>query len=118
MKTSREVRFWMSALSLSISAPLRPMMMPGRAVRMMRTQLVAGTLDLDRAHAGGLQLLAQLSLELDVFDQQFVIAALHEPARLHGLLMPRRNPYGWTFCPIASLYSVPPRLSGGRSAKL
>src|SRR5271154_904189 len=21
--------------------------------------------------------------------------------------MPRRNPYGWTFCPIASLYSVP-----------
>src|SRR5260370_40774703 len=20
--------------------------------------------------------------------------------------MPRRNPYGWTFCPIASLYSV------------
>ncbi len=44
------------------------------------TQLVAGALDFDRADAGGLQLLAQLSLELDVFDQQFVIAALYEPA--------------------------------------
>jgi hypothetical protein len=32
----------MSALSLSISAPLRPMMMPGRAVRMIRRSLLPG----------------------------------------------------------------------------
>src|ERR1700722_9130639 len=33
--------------------------------------------------------------------------------------MPRRNPYGWTFCPIASLYSVPsPVEPVGGSAKL
>src|SRR5580692_11300953 len=25
----------------------------------------------------------------------------------HGLLTPRRNPYGWTFCPIASLTFAP-----------
>jgi len=81
------------------------MMMPGRAVRIIRRSFVSWTLDFDRADAGGLQLLAQLSLELDVFDQQFVIAALDEPnATSTACLMPRRNPYGWTFCPIASLY--------------
>src|SRR5579871_3525259 len=40
--TSREVRFCSSALSLSISAPLRPMMMPGRAVLMMMRSLLPG----------------------------------------------------------------------------
>src|SRR5487761_1411676 len=44
------------------------------------TQLVARTLDFNRADAGGLQLLAKLSLQLDVLDQQLVIAALDEPA--------------------------------------
>src|SRR5580704_10677116 len=38
-----------------------------------QAQLVAWALDLDRTDAGGLQLLAQLSFELDVFDKQFVI---------------------------------------------
>jgi len=41
-KTSRFVRFWSSTFSLSISAPLRPMMMPGRAVRMMMRSLLPG----------------------------------------------------------------------------
>ena len=42
MKTSRFVRFCSSTFSLSISAPLRPMMMPGRAVRMMIRSLLPG----------------------------------------------------------------------------
>src|SRR6266403_1128995 len=41
MCTSRLVRFETSCLSLSISAPLRPMMMPGRAVAMRTTSLLA-----------------------------------------------------------------------------
>jgi len=39
--TSRFVRFWISPLSLSISAPLRPMMIPGRAVNRRITSLLA-----------------------------------------------------------------------------
>src|SRR6266446_3987018 len=41
MCTSRFVRFWISPLSLSISAPLRPMMLPGRAVNRRITSLLA-----------------------------------------------------------------------------
>jgi hypothetical protein len=36
------VRFCTSSLSLSISAPLRPMMMPGRAVLMIMRSLLPG----------------------------------------------------------------------------
>ena len=44
-------------------------------------QLVARALDLDGAHACRLELVLQLSLQLDVFQQQFVVVAHHEPAR-------------------------------------
>src|SRR5262249_37663295 len=44
-------------------------------------QLVAWTLDFHRAHAGSLQLVAQLSLELHVFYQELVVVTLAEPAR-------------------------------------
>src|SRR6185437_1070641 len=49
-------------------------------------QLVARTLDLNRRDAGSLQLVAELSLQLHILDQQLVIAALHEPARLPRLV--------------------------------
>src|SRR6202008_1250328 len=49
-------------------------------------QLVARTLDLDRANAGGLQLVLELLLELDVFDKELVIVALREPARAPRLV--------------------------------
>ena len=62
-----------------------------------QAQLVARTLDLDRADAGGLQLLAQLSLELDVFDKQFVIAALNEPTRLPRLVDAEAQPIRMDF---------------------
>ena len=39
-------------------------------------QLVARALDLHRAHAGSLQLLAQLRLQLHVLDQELVVLAL------------------------------------------
>ena len=42
MKTSRLVFFAMSCFSFSISAPLRPMMMPGREVRMVTRSLLPG----------------------------------------------------------------------------
>src|SRR5208283_512128 len=43
------------------------------------TQLVARALDFHRTDTSGLQLLAQLSLQLDVFHQQLVVAALYKP---------------------------------------
>src|ERR1700722_11119757 len=48
-------------------------------------QLVARTLDLDRAYARRLELVLQLGLQLDVFVQLLVVIALSEPARLPGL---------------------------------
>src|SRR5208283_3234166 len=44
-------------------------------------QLVAGTLDIDRADASRLELLFQFALQLDVFQQQFVVVTLYKPAR-------------------------------------
>ena len=41
MKTSLPVFFWISCLSLSTSCPLRPMMMPGREVKMLIFSLLA-----------------------------------------------------------------------------
>ena len=41
MKTSRLVFFWISCFSLSTSVPLRPMMMPGREVKMSIFSLLA-----------------------------------------------------------------------------
>jgi hypothetical protein len=41
MKTSRLVRFWISPFSLSTSVPLRPMMIPGREVKMSIFSLLA-----------------------------------------------------------------------------
>src|ERR1700733_146173 len=48
-------------------------------------QLIAWTLDFNRADARRLELVLQLRLQLDVFEQQLVVVALHEPARLPGL---------------------------------
>ena len=76
------------------------MMMPGRAVRMIRRSLLPGRSTSTDETPAAFSFLAQLSLELHVFDEQLVIAALTNQRDFHGLLMPRRNPYGWTFCPI------------------
>ena len=43
-------------------------------------QLVSRPLDLDRAHPRRLELVLQLILQLDVFQQQLVVITLHEPA--------------------------------------
>ena len=86
MNTSRLVRFWISAFSLSISAPLRPMMMPGRAVRMMRRSLLPGRSTSTELTPAGFSFSGSSALQLDVFDQQLVIVALDEPARLPRLV--------------------------------
>src|SRR6266700_3243383 len=44
-------------------------------------QLVARTLNLDRAHARRLEFVLQLFLQLYIFQKQLVVIALHEPAR-------------------------------------
>jgi len=49
-------------------------------------QLVARTLDLDRAHACRLELFLQLGLELVVFEQQLVVILFDKPARLPRLV--------------------------------
>ena len=43
-------------------------------------QLIARTLDLDRAHARRLQLVLELRLEFHIFKQQLVVITLYEPA--------------------------------------
>ena len=48
-------------------------------------QLVARTLDLNSAHARRLELVFQLSLQLNVFKQQLVVILLDKPARLPRL---------------------------------
>ena len=48
-------------------------------------QLVARTLDLDRAHTRRLELFFQFGLELVVFEQQLVVILLDKPARLPRL---------------------------------
>src|ERR1035437_9668519 len=96
MKTSRLVFFAMSCLSFSISAPLRPMMMPGRDVRMVTRSLLPGrstSIELTPAlfhfapaHAVPLQPLGQRRLQLQIFPQQRGIGLLGEPARPPGLI--------------------------------
>src|SRR5438128_3273906 len=86
MCTSRLVRLETSCLSLSISAPLRPMMMPGRAVN-AHDKLVRRALDIDGTDAGRLELFLQLFAELDVFVEQVGIIAIGIPARLPRLVV-------------------------------
>ena len=60
-------------------------------------QLVARALDLDRADACRFELILQLVLQLDVFQQQLVVITLHEPARLPGLGVPEPKTIGMNF---------------------
>ena len=77
----------MSCFSFSISAPLRPMMMPGRDVRMVTRSLLPGPVHFDRAHAGGLQPFASApSFSSEIFLQQLGVALLGEPARAPRLV--------------------------------
>ena len=85
MKTSRLVFFARSPFSFSISAPLRPMMMPGTRGVNRDAQLVARPVDFDRADAGRLQPVAQRVLQLQIFAQQLGVILLGEPARPPGL---------------------------------
>ena len=104
MNTSLLVRLPSSVLSFSISAPfLRPITMPAARCVNQEPQLVARPLDLDRADARGLQLLAELSLELHVLDQELVIVASENQRERHGLFTPSRNPgKDGLFCPMLS----------------
>src|ERR1700760_565921 len=78
MVTSRLVRSWISAFSLSISAPKHDARRRGADDE---PQLLSRPLDFHRAHAGQLQLLLQLTLQLNVFDQELVVVANHKPPR-------------------------------------
>src|SRR4029077_21037326 len=61
------------------------------------SQLVAGTLDFDRADARRLELVFQLIPQLDVFEQQLVVIALHKPARLPGFGIAQAKTVGVNF---------------------
>src|SRR5208337_652173 len=90
-RTSRPVRFWISCRRRSISAPLRPIIIPGRAV-WMDLQLVARTLDFDVRHARGLQLVLETLFELQVLVEKLGVILLREPARLPGLVVTQAEP--------------------------
>ena len=84
---------------MSISEPLRPMMIPGTRGVDADHQLVGGALDIDRIHAGRLQPLLQLLAQNDVFVQQVGIIALGEPARLPALVVAQPKPVRMCFLP-------------------
>jgi hypothetical protein len=78
-------RFCSSCLSLSISAPLRPMMMPGRAVRMMMRSLLPGRSISTELTPADFSLSFSSFFSLYVFEQQLVVVPLDKPARLPRL---------------------------------
>src|ERR1700730_10965905 len=60
-------------------------------------QLVAGPLDFNRADACGLELIFQLILQLDVFEQQLVVIPLDKPPRLPRLGIAETKTIGMNF---------------------
>src|SRR5277367_3806326 len=77
-------------------------------------QLVARTLDLDGADASSLQLFLQLALQVHVFDEQFVIVALTEPARAPRLVNAEPKSVRMDFLSHNFLYPLLPCLFGRR----
>src|SRR5882724_8121720 len=67
--------------------------------------------NLDRAHARRLEFVLQLFLQLDVFQKQLVVIALHEPARPPRLGVTQAKPVRMDFLShaITSLYSLQTR---------
>ena len=62
-------------------------------------QLVAGTIDFDRADAGGLEALAQRVLELQILAQELGVILLGEPPRPPGLGEPQPESVRMYFLP-------------------
>ena len=113
MNTSRLVRFWISSFSLSISAPLRPMMMPGRAVRMIRRSLLPGRSISTEETPAAFQLFLQLALQVHILDQQLVVIALDEPARAPGLVHAQTKSIRMNFLTHRFLFPRRPALPPG-----
>src|SRR5258708_9190901 len=70
-------------------------------------QLVARTLDLNRTHARRLQLVLQLALQINVFEQQFVVVPLPKPARLPRPVVTHPKTLRRTFSPHSSPSTLP-----------
>ena len=85
MKTSRLVFLARSLLQLLDLGALAPDDDAGPRGANGDAQLVAGTVHFDRAHAGGLQPVAQRILQLQIFAQQLGVVRFGEPARAPGL---------------------------------
>src|SRR6266567_7608549 len=70
-------------------------------------QLVARTLNLNRAHARRLEFVLQLFLQLYIFQKQLVVITFHKPARPPRLGITKAKPVWMDFLShaITSLYS-------------
>src|SRR5690349_1372562 len=109
MKTSRLVRWARSCLSFSISAPLRPMMMPGRDVRMVMRSLLPGRSTSMELTPADFRRLRSPSLSSRSSWSSFGYPWLANQRERHGLLNPSRKPYGCTFCPMLLFLLLPLR---------
>src|SRR5574341_651451 len=99
MTTWRLVKASISALSLSTSAPLRPMMIPGLEVcRLIRSWFPERSISI-RAIPAWYSLAFTI---LRTLRSSCSSAAYSLPANqreFHDLMYPNRNPTGWTLCP-------------------
>ena len=85
MKTSRFVFFARSLFNFSISAPLRPMMIPGRDVRIVMRSLLPGRSTSTELIPAAFKRVEQRFLKLQILVQKLRIFLLGKPARTPGL---------------------------------
>ncbi len=92
MKTSRFVRFWISVFSLSTSVPLRPMMMPGREVKMSIFSLFAARAISTFETPACAKRRFQVVPQPQILVQQLRVVLVREPARAPGLVESQPEP--------------------------
>src|SRR5262249_41942596 len=103
MKTSLPVFFWISCLSLSTSCPLRPMMIPGREVKIEIFSLLAARSTSTRLTPAWLNRFFRSFLRTRSSWRRFEYSFSAYQRLRQVLLNPSRNPVGWTFWPIGLL---------------
>ena len=92
MKTSLPVFFWISCLSLSTSCPLRPMMMPGREVKMLILSLLAARSMSTRETPAWAKRFFRSFLSSEVLVEEVRVLLLGVPAAAPGLVEPEPEP--------------------------
>jgi hypothetical protein len=97
MKTSLPVFFWISCFSFSTSCPLRPMMIPGRAVKIVTLSLLAARSTSTLATLAWAKRFLRSFLRTRSSCRRFAYSFSAYQRLCQVLLKPRRNPIGCTF---------------------